>query len=70
MVASPTPFQGQDAQIVGAPGEVRIPVVDPRVEQPMFASKDHSLACHEIALEPVTVGAGCGQIRQSVHFIV
>ncbi len=63
-------IQGQDAQIVGAPGEVRVPLVRPRVEQPMLATKDRRLACHEIALEAVAVGAGCGQIRQSVQFLV
>src|SRR5438105_14522229 len=63
------PIQGQDAQIVGAPGEMRVPLVRPRGEQPMLATEDHRLTCHEIGLEAVAVGARGCKVSQGCQLV-
>jgi hypothetical protein len=35
----------------------------------MLATEGRGLACDAINLEAVAVGAGCGQIRLSIHFL-
>ncbi len=60
----------EDAPVIGAPGEVRVPIVGARIEEPVLAAVERRFPGHEVALEAVAVRARGREIRHLVEVVV